>query len=150
MTVIFRSGGSSSSASSFFREPAAPDEDRHAERLGAARHFLADAAEAEQTQRAAVQTLRLRVLLLVPLSRAQFRDVIRNTPVEREHEAEGQLRHGNGVLPGTVGHVDSAFRCARHIDRVHACAGTNDERQVAGIEHRLGDLGRSHDEYLGL
>ena len=56
--------------SALLGEAPAPDQDRHAERARAARHFLPDVAEADQPQRAAEQPLRLGKLLLVPLARA--------------------------------------------------------------------------------
>ena len=128
----------------------APDGDVHAKRLGATRHLLADVAEAEQAERAAVQAARLRVLLLVPVAGAQIRDVVGDAAVEREDEAEGELGHGHRVLAGAVGHVDAARGGRRHVDVVVAGAGAHDEREPPGVEHRLGHLGRAHDEHVRL
>ena len=54
-------------------EAPAPEHDVQAEPGGAADHLLADAADAEQAERLAVEALRLRVLLLVPLARRAAR-----------------------------------------------------------------------------
>ena len=78
--------------------------------VGAARHLLADAAEAEQAERAAVQPARLRVLLLVPAPGAQVGDVVGNAAVEREDQAERELRDGDRVPARAVRDVDAAPR----------------------------------------
>ena len=127
----------------------APDRQVHAEGLRAPRHLLADIPEAEQAERATVQAARLRVLLLVPLARAQIGDVVRDTAVEREDEAEGELGDRDRVLARAVRHVDAARRGGLHVDVVVAGAGAHDERQVPGVEHRLGDLRAAHDEHVG-
>ena len=64
------------------REPSAPDDHRHSERVSAPRDLLADVAVAEQADRAAVQPARLRVLLLVPAPRAKIGHVVRHAPVQ--------------------------------------------------------------------
>jgi hypothetical protein len=89
---------------------------------------------------------RLRVLLLVPAARAQVGDVVGDAPVEREHQAEGELGDGDRVLAGAVRHVDAALRRAATSMVLYAGAGADDERQLAGVEHRLGHLRRAHDE----
>src|SRR5688572_17119590 len=73
-------------------EPAAPQRDVQAETRGPANHLLPDAAETEQTERPAVETLRLRIGLLVPAARSQLADVVRDTPIERQDQRKGELR----------------------------------------------------------
>src|SRR6185436_6601434 len=85
-----------------FLKPAAPDDDSHPESLGTTRHFPADVAVAENAKRPSEQSAPLRVLLLVPLSRSQIGDVLRDAPIEREDQRERQLRNRNRVLPGTI------------------------------------------------
>jgi hypothetical protein len=68
----------------------------------AADHLPADAPDAEQAQRAAVEPFRLRIRLLVPGARAQLRHVVGDAAIEREDEREGELRHRDGVLPGQL------------------------------------------------
>src|SRR6185295_8631373 len=80
----------------------APDHDIHAEAGGAANHLLADAADTEKCEGAAVQPLRVRELLLVPSTSTQFGHVIRHTSIERQNQRKGKLRHGDGILPRAV------------------------------------------------
>ena len=42
------------------------------------------------------------------------------------------------------------FEAAADVDGVDAGAGADDQRQRAGIDHRVGDLGRSHDQHRRL
>ena len=84
-----------------------PHAHRHAERTSAGRHVLADVAEADEPERAAGESTRLRVFLLVPGTGAQVGDVVGDASVEREHEAHRQLGHRDGVLARTVAHVDA-------------------------------------------
>ena len=128
----------------------APDGEVHPERLRAARHLLADAAEAEQAERAAVQALSLGELLLVPPPRPQLGHVVGDAPVEGQDEPEGELRHGDRVLAGAVGDVDAAPRRALDVDGVVAGAGAHDERQRAGLQDRVGHLGRPDHQHVGL
>ena len=93
-------------------EAPAPEHDVHAERRGAADHFLADVADAEQAERLAEQALRLRVFLLVPLPGAQLGDVVGHAAIEREHQRERQLRDRDRVLARTVRDVDAALDAA--------------------------------------
>ena len=124
-------------------EASSPDDEVAAERLGAARHLLGDVAEPEQPERRAVQAARLRVLLLVPAAGPQVRDVVRDPAVEREDQAERELGDGDRVLARAVRDVDAARRRGGDVDRVVAGAGTDDEREAPGVQHRRGDLGAS-------
>ena len=125
-------------------EAARPDHEMETEGLGATSELLPDAAEPEKAQRLAEEARRLRELLLVPRSRAERRDVVGNAAVEGEHQAERELRHGNGILPWAVRDVDAASRCVRDVDRVVAGARPHDQRQVPGVHRRGGHL-RSPD-----
>ena len=75
---------------------------------------------------------------LFHLPGAQFRHVVRNAAVEREHQAQRQLGDRDRVLAGAIGHVDAATGRRRHVDRVVAGTGAHDERQRTGLEHRRG------------
>ena len=130
-------------------KPPAPHHRRHPERRRAPRHLLPDAAKAKQPERAAIQPARLRVLLLVPASGAQVGDVVGNSAVEREDQSERQLGDGDAVPPGAVRHIDAAPRGASDVNRVDARAGSDDERERAGVEHRLGDRRGSNNEDVG-
>src|SRR5207237_8112648 len=66
------------------RKSPAPHDDRHAERMRALRHFLADVPVAEQAEGSAEQAFGSRILLLVPLSGAQLDAVVGDAPIERE------------------------------------------------------------------
>ena len=128
----------------------APDGEVHAERLRPARHLLADAAEAEDAERAAVQALRLRELLLVPPPRPQLGHVVGDAPVEGQDEPEREFRHRHGVLAGAIGDVDAAARGALDVDGVVARPGAHDQRQLSGFQDRVADLGGPDHEDVGL
>jgi hypothetical protein len=128
----------------------APNREVHAEGHGSLGDLLPDLAEPEDAERRPVEPPGLRVLLLVPLPGAQLDGIVRDAPVERRHQPEGQLRDRDRVLARAVRHVDAPPRRRLHVDRVVAGAGAHDEREPARIEHRLGDHGRPDDEHLGL
>jgi hypothetical protein len=129
---------------------AAPHHDRHAERTRALSDLAANVTEAEEAERLPHQPLRLRVFLLVPGSRPQLGDVVGDPPIERQDQPHRQLGDGDGVFPRAIRYVDAALRCCRHVDGVDSGAGADDERQRARIHHRIGDLGRSHDQHRRL
>src|SRR5262249_11836678 len=87
--------------------------------------------------------------LLVPDAAHEIAGAVHDAAIEREDEAERQLGDRDRVLAGAVGDVDAALRGGLDVDRVVAGAGADDEREVAGLEHRPGDLGRPHDERFG-
>ena len=117
--------------------------------MGALRYLLTDVAIAEQAQRPAEQPARFRVLLFVPRTRAQLRNVVRDAAIEREQQRERELGDGNRVLARTVRDVDAALRRRRDVDRVVAGAGANDERERARLEHRRGHGRAADDEDVG-
>ena len=111
---------------------AAPDDDRHAERVRALRHLLADVAEPEQAERAAVQPARLRVLLLVPPARRAARRRCRECADRAPGSAQTPARRRRSAfLPGQFDDVDAAPRRGGDVDRVDAGAGADDQRQRA-------------------
>ena len=79
---------------------------------------------------------------------AQLGDVVGDAPIERQHQAERELRDRNRVLARTVGDVDAARGGAGDVDGVVAGAGADDEREPAGVEHRRGHLGAAHDQHV--
>ena len=112
-------------------------------------HFRADAAVADQSERAAEQTARLRILLLVPPSGAKLRDVVGHAPVEREHQRERQLGDRNRVPARTVRHVDAAARRRGDVDRVVTRSRAHDEREPPRFERRRADRRAADDQHLG-
>ena len=115
------------------REPPAPDDDRHAEGVGAPRHLLADVAVAEQAERAAVETARFRVLLLVPACRRADPRRCRARADRARAQREGELRDRDRVLARAVRDVDPAPGRGRDVDRVVAGAGADDERRASRL-----------------
>ena len=132
------------------REAAAPDDDRHAERVRALRHLLADVAVAEQAERAAEQAARLRVLLLVPRAGAQLGDVVGDAAVEREQQRERELGDGDRVLARAVRHVDAALRRGRR--RRSCCSRRRRARRARARPLRASapvTARAAHDEHVG-
>jgi hypothetical protein len=127
-------------------EPAAPDHDRHAERVSTFRHFLADVAVTEQAEGAAEHAAGPGIFLLVPASGAELGDVVGHAAIERQQQRERQLRDRDGVLAGAVRHVDAAFGCRRDVDGVVAGARSHDQRERTGLEHRRGHCRAAHDQ----
>ena len=76
----------------------------------------------------------------------QVGGAVDDAAVEREHEPEGELGDGDGVLAGAVRDPDAALAGGLDVDRVRAGAGAHDELQVARLEHRPRHLRRAHDE----
>ena len=106
-------------------------------------HFSADLSQADQSQRPSEQAPRFRKFRLVPLARAQRRDVVGNAAIERQHQPEGQLGHGDGIFPGTIGNINSAPRRRRHVDGVVSRAGAHHQLQRARRQNRLRSRGSS-------
>src|SRR5262245_46900957 len=76
-------------------ETAAPDDDRHAERVRTLRHLLPDVPVTEQPDRAPEQPARLRELLLVPFAGPELRDVVGHAAIQAEQQRERELRNGD-------------------------------------------------------
>jgi hypothetical protein len=93
---------------------------------------------------------RLGVLGLVPHAAAEIDDVVGDPAVERADQPERQLGDRDRVLARAVRDVDPALGRGGDVDRVVAGAGADHEREPAGLEHRARDLGRAHDQHLGL
>ena len=117
--------------------------------MRALRHFLGDVAVSEQSEGPPVETARLRILLFVPLARSEIHNVVDNASIEREHQREHELGHGNRVLAGAIRHVDSALRRCGNVNRVEAGARADDEGKRAGLEHRRGNGAAADDEHVG-
>ena len=126
----------------------APDHQVHAEGHRPLRHLLADLPEAEEPERHPVQALRLRVLLLVPLAAQEIGHVVGDPPVEGDQQPEGQFRHSDRVLAGAVRDVDAPLARGLHVDGVVAGTRPHDEREAAGVQHRLGDHGGPHHQHV--
>ena len=92
-------------------------QDPEAERRRPLRHGEPDLAEPDDAERLPVQTVRLRVPLLVPRARPQVGHVVRDPPVDRQQEAHRQLCHGDRVAARHVRDVDPHVRGGVDIDR---------------------------------
>src|SRR5436853_543495 len=76
-------------------KPTTPKDNRHAERHRSANHLAADTACPQKSQGAAIQTSRLRKLLLIPSTRLELCNVVRNSAIEREDQAKRKLGDSN-------------------------------------------------------
>ena len=127
----------------------APDHEVHPEGPRAQGHLVADAAEAQQAERPAVQPGRLRVLLLVPSAGAQVGHVVGMRRSSDSIRPNASSATAMAFLPGTVRHVDAACGRGGDVDRVVAGARADDQRERSGVHHRRGDLRRADDEHVG-
>ena len=105
-------------------------DDAHAERRGAARHFLADPAEADEAERLVAHLL-AEELLLLPLALLHRRVGGGQVPGQRQHEAHRQLGDADAVGAGRVHDDDAAGAGGGHVDVVDAGAGAGDGTQAA-------------------
>jgi hypothetical protein len=113
--------------------------------------FLADRTAAEDRERPAAEAARFAERLLVPLVRAQRRDVVVDAAIEVDEVAHRELGDRGGVLARAVRDVHAARRRRARVDRVHSGAGADDEREArARLEVRLADLRAAHDQDLGI
>jgi len=123
----------------------------HVEREGALRDFHADAAQADDAQRAALQSAGLAELLLVPLVGAQLGHVVRDPAIQVDHVPHDQLGDRDGVHAGAVGDLDAALLSGGDIDRVVAGAGADHDLELlAGLERVGVDLRRADDQHGGV
>ena len=128
---------------------AAPDDNRHAERVGPPGHLLTDAAVAEEPECTSEKTAGLRVLFLVPDAGAQVGDVVRHAPIQRKHQRKRQFGDGNRVLARTIRDVNASLRRGSDVDRVVARTGPHHQRQGPGLEHRRRHRRTANYEHLG-
>lgn len=112
----------------------------HPERLRPRNHLGPDVASAEHRERARTQPARDAELLLVPALVAEGRDVVGDAPIEVQEVPERELGDGDGVLFRAVRHVHAALARRLAIDRVHASARPDDERERLGAL----DVGAEH------
>jgi len=94
-----------------------------------------------------VEPLRAAVPRALPLAVAEREDRVRDAPVDAEQQAEHELRHRRGVLPGAVRHVDAATAGRAHVDGAELGARAHDEVKLLGLVDGLGGhLRRANDE----
>ena len=118
----------------------------HAEPLGAVRHELADAAEAEDPERLLVQ-LDAGELRALPLARGERHVRLRHVAREREQQRHRVLGGGHDVGLRGVGDDDPALGRRRHVDVVDADPGAPDRTEVRPpVDEVLGELRRRADE----
>jgi hypothetical protein len=110
-------------------ETARPGDHLHSKRSGALGHFPADLTQTHDAQRAPVQTARLGVVALVPLSLPQVRHLIRNATIAGQQQSQHELGNGYGVFARTIGDEDAQLGCGSNIDRVDPGPCPNDEGQ---------------------
>ena len=121
-------------------------DDAHAERLGADRDELADAAEAEDAEGLALD-LGAAELAALPLAAGERGVRLRDVAGQREHQRDGVLGGRDRVGLGRVGDDDALLGRGRDVDVVDADAGAADDLQVVGAVDRLGvQLGRGADQ----
>ena len=104
-------------------------DDAHAERRGAARHLLADAAEAGEAERL-VANLLAEELLLLPLALLHRRVGGREVAGQRQDQAHREFGDADAVGAGRVHHDDAARAGGGDVDVVDAGAGARDRAQL--------------------
>ena len=118
----------------------------HAEGDGAARHFAADAAQAEDAERFVVKFDALK-FLAVPV--AAFHRSVRlgDFARQRHQHGEGQLGGGDGVAAGCVHHDDAALGGRLDIDVIGPHAGAaHDAEFRRGLDEVFRHFGlRTHN-----
>ena len=136
--------GDSGSGTRF--EAAAPNDNRHAERVRAMGDLPADASVADDAQCSAEKSSGLRIFFLVPLSRAEVGYVVSDAAVEGEDQREGQLRYGDRVFSRAVGDVNAVPRCGVDVDRVDTRACADDQRKRCARQHPFRYFRAANDE----
>ena len=123
----------------------------HAEGLGAASDFKADAAEADDAERLAAKFGALQRLLL-PLAGVHGGVGAGDGAGQRDHEADGEFGDGDGVGAGGVHDDDAATRGGGGVDVVDAYAGAADDAEFRRVLKQCGiDLnGGADDESVGV
>ena len=123
--------------------------DVDAERTCPLGHAQPDGPEPHDAQGRPEQPGGLAVALLVPASGAQVGYVVRDPPVDRDQQADGQLRDRRGVLAGHVRDQHPARRRRGRVDGVGAGARADHQRElVRGLEDARLHLGAAHDEHV--
>ena len=129
---------------------ATPDGEVHPERARANGHLPPDVAVAEERQRASLEAGGFRKLLLAPFAGAQIGDGVGQPAIERQQQANRQLRHGDGIAARAVRNVDTARRRGLDVNRVVAGACPDDEGERTLIHHLGRHLRRANDQHVGL
>ena len=133
-----------------FVQGTAPCDDGHPEGLRPRDDFEPDRPEPDDAERASGEATGCPVERLVPDTGAKLVRLIDDAAVESEDETPRQLRHGDRVLARAVRDRDGANRGRLKVDRVHASARADDEREARSDFHLGGsDLRGPHDEGLG-
>src|SRR5262245_64649233 len=72
-------------------ETARPAYSSQSEGAAAGKHLLSYLPETDDAERAPFESRRLGVLLLVPATLSQFKDIVRDATVDREHQPQSQF-----------------------------------------------------------
>lgn len=130
--------------------PAAVGDDIHAKRTGDGHHVLPDLAHADEAKGLSIKPAGGAELLLVPLALAQLCDIIGNAAIARQNETERKLGDGVAILARAIRDVNALVAGGGDVDCVVTSARADDEAEVGVLEHVGGDLGRAHDQNIGL
>ena len=125
--------------------------ERHAEGVGAAGDFEADAPEPDDAERLAPQLGALQGLL-IPLARVHGAVGARNRPAHGDHQAEGELGYGDGVGARGVHHHDALVGGGIGVDVVDADSGAANNPKLGGVreEGGVGLHSGADDECVGI
>ncbi len=113
------------------RGPVLVGDDPHPEGPGPHRHRLTDVTEADDPQGLAVQP-RAHQLLLDPATLLEGGVAPGDAAGEGHEEADGQLRHRQGVGGGGVYDLDAPLDGGGDVDRVQPGSGPGDDAQPLG------------------
>ena len=117
------------------------------QRAPAQQHLAPDGAQPGDAERLAVQAVGLAILALLPASRAQRGHRVGQPSIQRQHQADGQLGHRDGVLARAVGHEHAARAGRLDVDGVDPGARAHHKLQgIRALEHRRADLLAAHDQ----
>lgn len=119
----------------------------HLEGCGAAGNLHTYAAQAPDSEGSPLETAGFRVFLLIPDAMTEVVGLIDDSAVERDHEADRQLRDGDGIHARTIADANPQLTRRLYVDGVGSGAGTDDNVEVAGrLKNLTGYLGRSYDQ----
>lgn len=130
--------------------PPAKGDDIHAKRTGDGHHVLPDLAHADKAKRSPIKPAGRAELLLVPLALTKLRDIIGNAAIARENKTERKLGDRVAILARAIRDINALITGGGDVNRVVTGPGANDEAEMGLFEHVGGDLGRAHDQYIGL
>jgi len=128
-------------------ERATPTNDVQPERLRPDRDLTSDRSETRDSQGFPVDTFGASVFGAFPFSRAQRRERVRQTAVERDDLTKDELCDSRSIFARTVGDVDAFAAGSTYVDGSNLSAGANDQVEVARFfDGSSGDLGRADDQ----